>query len=382
MNQECIGKFIAHCRKEKNLTQTELAEKLGVTDRSVSNWENGKCMPDLSLFKPLCEELGITINELLSGEKLTNEEYQQKFEQNIVSTIDYTNKKLINKNKYLGVILLIFGFLIILTAISIFPPKSSWSSIYSIFGCIISLVGFYKLIKKLSYLKRIILSFTFFIAVTLVLFILDYTNVITNKTAPRFSFNTITKDKTIMYQTPFCNVFRINKDSSNEYYIIDNNKKYNIDTVPKFPFNKDKSGINNIIKYENKYIGNNSNIGNLINNLPMNEFGYVFEIDSNNLGLNIYYHNTNWYIEDVYLKQSLIYNSVSIFSLIKNLEYINYNFSGFTYKVGRDKLETLYPNYNKIEKNNKVIKENFNKYVEIKISNYEFVEEVYKNIFE
>ena len=70
MNQEKIGKFIAQCRKKNKLTQQELAEKLGVTDRSVSNWENGKNMPDLSLFKPLCKEFNITINELLSGQKL------------------------------------------------------------------------------------------------------------------------------------------------------------------------------------------------------------------------------------------------------------------------------------------------------------------------
>lgn len=77
MNQEKIGKFIAECRKKK-MTQNELAKKLGVTNRSISNWETGKNMPDLSLFKPLCEILNITINELLSGEKVDKEKYQQK----------------------------------------------------------------------------------------------------------------------------------------------------------------------------------------------------------------------------------------------------------------------------------------------------------------
>ena len=57
MNQGKIGKYISEKRKEKKLTQEELAEKLGVSDRAVSNWENGKNMPDLSLFKPLCKEL-------------------------------------------------------------------------------------------------------------------------------------------------------------------------------------------------------------------------------------------------------------------------------------------------------------------------------------
>ena len=70
MNQEKIGKFIAKLRKEKNMTQIELAESLGITDRAISKWENGRGMPDLSLLTPLCEKLGVSINELLSGERL------------------------------------------------------------------------------------------------------------------------------------------------------------------------------------------------------------------------------------------------------------------------------------------------------------------------
>ena len=68
MNQEKIGKFISKLRKEKNLTQEELAEKLSVSSKSISRWENGKCMPDLSLLIPISKEFGITVNELISGE--------------------------------------------------------------------------------------------------------------------------------------------------------------------------------------------------------------------------------------------------------------------------------------------------------------------------
>ena len=125
-------KVIAECRKEKNLTQQEVALELGVTDRSVSNWENGKNMPDLSLFKPLCEILGITINELLSGEKIEKEKYQEKFEENIVNTIEYTNKKIAKKNRLISEILLFFGLVLIFNAFSIFPSESSWGSIYSV----------------------------------------------------------------------------------------------------------------------------------------------------------------------------------------------------------------------------------------------------------
>lgn len=68
MDQVKIGKFILKLRKEKKMTQLELAEKIGVTDRTISKWENGKGMPDISLMQPLCKELGITINDLLNGE--------------------------------------------------------------------------------------------------------------------------------------------------------------------------------------------------------------------------------------------------------------------------------------------------------------------------
>ena len=104
MDFEKIGKFIAKCRKEKNLTQSELAEQLGVSDKTISNWENARCMPDLSLFKPLCEILGISINELLSGERIKKEEYQEKLEENILRTIDYTNQKVAEKNQKISML--------------------------------------------------------------------------------------------------------------------------------------------------------------------------------------------------------------------------------------------------------------------------------------
>ena len=94
MNQIKIGKFIQEKRKEQKMTQSELAEKLGVTDRSVSKWENGKNMPDISLFNILCNELNITINDLLSGEKVDKNEYQEKLEKNIITIISNVNKKL------------------------------------------------------------------------------------------------------------------------------------------------------------------------------------------------------------------------------------------------------------------------------------------------
>lgn len=105
MNQEKIGKFIANSRKEKNMTQRELAEKLNVTDRAVSNWENGKNMPDLSMFKPICDCLDIAINDLLSGENIDEKSYRNKFEENVTNMVLYSRKKFYKK--FLIIILIV-----------------------------------------------------------------------------------------------------------------------------------------------------------------------------------------------------------------------------------------------------------------------------------
>lgn len=84
MDQIEIGKFIARCRKEKGLTQAQLAEKLDITDRAVSKWETGKSMPDASIMLELCKILGITVNELLSGEKISVEQYEKKADENLI----------------------------------------------------------------------------------------------------------------------------------------------------------------------------------------------------------------------------------------------------------------------------------------------------------
>ena len=119
MNQEKIGKFISKCRKNKNMTQQELAEKLGVSDRTVGNWENGRNMPDLSLFKPLCDELDISINDLMSGERIKKEQYQEKLEENIVN-LTVGNKKIFNKKLKIFSSLLAFLLIIFIAIVYIY----------------------------------------------------------------------------------------------------------------------------------------------------------------------------------------------------------------------------------------------------------------------
>ncbi|MCR4834544.1 MAG: helix-turn-helix domain-containing protein [Butyrivibrio sp.] len=88
MDLKKIGAFIATCRKRSKLTQFELAERLGVTDRSVSNWENGICLPDASLYRSLCEILQVSINELFEGEYLCEEDYKKVADDNLLCLLE------------------------------------------------------------------------------------------------------------------------------------------------------------------------------------------------------------------------------------------------------------------------------------------------------
>ncbi len=114
MDQEKIGRFISKLRKENNMTQEILAEELNVSVKTISRWENGKNMPDLSLFKPLCELFNITFNDLMSGEIVKKNEYNTKLEENIINLSISDNKKI----KFLKYI--IFSILLVLLLITLY----------------------------------------------------------------------------------------------------------------------------------------------------------------------------------------------------------------------------------------------------------------------
>ena len=106
MNQKEIGKFIAKSRKEKKLTQMQLAEKLNITDRAVSKWETGKSMPDSSIMLELCNILGITVNELLSGEEIDTENmesYQKRLDENLI-TLKRKDENNMKKNVMISIL--------------------------------------------------------------------------------------------------------------------------------------------------------------------------------------------------------------------------------------------------------------------------------------
>lgn len=108
MNQEKIGKFIAQCRKEKKITQQELANKIGVTDKAISKWENGRCLMDISLLKPLSENLDVSIIELINGEKIEHEKIYTKSNETVESTLFYLKEKL-KKTKIKNILITFFS---------------------------------------------------------------------------------------------------------------------------------------------------------------------------------------------------------------------------------------------------------------------------------
>ena len=109
MDQVRIGRFIAEMRKTQNLTQRQLAERLSISDKTISKWECGKGLPEVSLMLPLCETLHITVNDLLSGERLPDRDYRERAEQNMVDLIkeNEENKKRVILSIICGVITII-----------------------------------------------------------------------------------------------------------------------------------------------------------------------------------------------------------------------------------------------------------------------------------
>ncbi len=107
MNQIKIGKFIQEKRKEKKLTQAELAEKLNITDRAISKWENGKCMPDVGIITEICEILNITINDLFSGEVVDMKNNEKILEQNLLEMTrqkEEKDKQLLTLEIFIGIV--------------------------------------------------------------------------------------------------------------------------------------------------------------------------------------------------------------------------------------------------------------------------------------
>lgn len=141
MDQVKIGKFIAECRKKLNLTQMQLAEKLNITDRAVSKWETGKSMPDSSVMLELCDVLGITVNDLLSGEIVTMDNYNKETENHLLEMLrlkQEADKRLLRMESLAGImagIPFVAGVII-----GLLVPMEEWKQVVIVLSSMIPLL--------------------------------------------------------------------------------------------------------------------------------------------------------------------------------------------------------------------------------------------------
>ena len=153
MNQIKIGKFIAECRKKNNLTQMQLAEKLNITDRAISKWENGKGMPDSSIMLDLCSELKISVNDLLCGEMISMENKNEKQEQlllDMTKEVEEKNK-IIWTSMWVIMIVAMISLFAGVTLVAFLLPEGIWQVIAVLGICVVFLLPcFYALKLEVS----------------------------------------------------------------------------------------------------------------------------------------------------------------------------------------------------------------------------------------
>ncbi len=150
MDQVKIGRFIAECRKKEALTQMQLAEKMNITDRAVSKWENGKAMPDSSIMLDLCDVLKITVNDLLCGEVVTVDHYNKELENNLLEMIkqkEQADKRLLSLEIFIGVLCIII--MVALVSVAFLAQIEEWLKITLI------LIGFIPFVIAAPFMLKI-----------------------------------------------------------------------------------------------------------------------------------------------------------------------------------------------------------------------------------
>lgn len=222
MDQKKVGLFLKTLRKEKNITQEVLAETLNVSSRTVSRWETGSNMPDISLLVELSEFYQVSIPEIIDGER-NSEKMNQETKDTARKMAEYSKNELhAKKQKITSAFLLIFGVFIMISAFAIFPNESSWGSIYAILGGVLFTIGIYfrmqpVLVKSgariLSVVGCVIVLFGIFTAS-------DYIAVSQFHQVPRFSYEKSYGDNIVEHKTLFYTVIQKNPGTAEEHIEI------------------------------------------------------------------------------------------------------------------------------------------------------------------
>lgn len=218
MDQQKIGLLLKTLRKEKNLTQEVLAETLNVSSRTVSRWETGSNMPDISLLVELSEFYQISIPEIIDGERKSGK-MNQEAKDTALKMAEYSKNKLnMEKMKIINTLLMLFGIFIMISALAIFPNESSWGSIYAIIGGLIFIVGIYFRIKSMLVKRntRILIIIGCVIALFGVFTVSDYIAVSQFHQVPRFSYEKSYGEDIVEHKTLFYKVIQKNPGTANE----------------------------------------------------------------------------------------------------------------------------------------------------------------------
>lgn len=225
MDQVKISSFLRELRKEKNLTQESLAEQLNVSNRTISRWETGMNMPDISMLMEIADFYDLSISEIIDGER-KGENMNQETRNTAIKMVKYSKNEIkTEKQKMIGFLMSVFGIFIIVSALAIFPNDSSWGSVYSVFGSVVLIIGVYfttkfvlvkKNIRILSVIGCVILLFGIFT-------ISDYLAVTQFNQVPRFSYeksySSVNPDE-IVHKTLFFTAIQNNPGTEYERVVI------------------------------------------------------------------------------------------------------------------------------------------------------------------
>ena len=193
MDQIRIGAFLKALRKEKELTQEQLAEQLKVSGRTVSRWETGSNMPDIGMLIEIADFYDVSIPELINGER-KSENMEPKTKETAIAMAEYSRMEgKTGKQKTVGFLLLAFGLFIIVSALSIFPSESSWGCIYSVFGSVLFLVGGSLIIRPLVARRgwRVLAALGSAVLLFGIFTLSDYIAVTQFHQVPRFRYETV-----------------------------------------------------------------------------------------------------------------------------------------------------------------------------------------------
>ena len=226
MDQIRIGAFLKALRKEKELTQEQLAERLRVSGRTVSRWETGSNIPDIAMLVELAEFYGVSIPEIINGER-KSENMDPKTKETAIAMAEYSQVTArTDRKKVIGILLAAFGLFIIVSALSVFPSESSWGSIYATLGSAVLIAGVYPvffrpLVAKRSVRLGIVLGCAVLLFGTFALS--DYIAVTQLRQVPRFCYEKVYDSRTpdqLVYKTLFFTAVQYHVGTKEAYTAI------------------------------------------------------------------------------------------------------------------------------------------------------------------